>query len=131
MNKRDESAKIIAKLVERLASNGVMSDEVSSHELFDHYPKSDDIQLFIDAVKWLRNEGVIRADQGYSGPLAGETVFSMTLTSRGFWLLEQKLANDLTLGSALTRIREGQTMYTGLGDFIGSALGGFTKSMGS
>jgi hypothetical protein len=108
-----------------------MSDEVSSHEIFDHPATSDEVQLFVDTVLWLRNEGVVRTNGGFSGSVVGEHIFDLVLTAKGFWLLEQKLTNDLTLGAALTRIRKGETTHTGLGDFIGAALGGFTKSIGS
>ena len=131
MSKRESSAKLVAQLVERLASNGVMADEVSSHQVFDHTPMNDEVQLFVDTVLWLQSEGVVRTDGGFSGSMVGECIFDLVLTAKGFWLLEQKLTDDLTLGAALTRIRKGERTYTGLGDFFGAALGGFTKSIGN
>ncbi|OZA06982.1 MAG: hypothetical protein B7Y02_14630, partial [Rhodobacterales bacterium 17-64-5] len=84
--------------------------------------------LFADMVKWLQDEGVVRDQDSYSDGLGG-VVFDLVLTSRGFWLLEQKFTGDLTLGSAISKVAKNEPMTAGLGDFVGGILGGFTKSI--
>ena len=131
MSKREQSVFMIARIVERLAENGVIEESLSSHDLIVDNPTNDEVQLFVDAIKWLRSEGVIRADQGYSGSRALEVVFDASLTSKGHWLLDQRLTNDLTLGAAIRNVNRSEPSATGIGDFIGGILGGFTKSVSS
>jgi hypothetical protein len=127
MSKRDESAVMVAKLVNQLAENGVAKTEVASRDFLPDGASQGQIQTFTDTVKWLEHEGVVRDGDSYSDGLGG-VVFDLALTSRGFWLLEQKLSGDLTLGRAVASISKNEPIPTGLGDFFGGLLGAFTKS---
>ncbi len=128
MNKRDQSALMVAKLVDLLAENGLSKTEVSSSSFLPQDADQAQIQLFADIVKWLQNEGVVRDHDSY-GDGHGGIVFDLVLTSRGFWLLDQKFAGDLTLGSAISKVAKNEPMTAGIGDFVGGILGGFTKSI--
>lgn len=130
MTKREESTLLIARLVEMLAANGVTETEISSHEFVENPENDEQVQMFVDAVKWLEAEGVVRSSGGYSGTVAGEIVFGLVLTSLGFRLLDQKIAKDLTLGAAIARVNQEPRNLGPIGDFLGSILGGFTKSLG-
>ncbi|MGV8988631.1 MAG: hypothetical protein ACOH2H_20400 [Cypionkella sp.] len=128
MSKRDESAIMVAKLVNQLSENGLAKTEVASRDFLPEGADQKQIQLFADTVKWLQDEGVVRDHDSYADGLGG-IVFDLVLTSRGFWLLDQKFSGDLTLGSAISKVAKNEPMTAGLGDFVGGILGGFTKSI--
>ncbi len=131
MDGREQSALMIAKLVALLAGNGVQTTVLSTMEFIGAPEKANDHQPLIDTIKWLEAEGVIRKSTGYSGDVMGDTIFELVLTSRGFWLLDQKLTDDLTLGAAIGKVNGNRNALGGLGDLVGGVLGGFTKSMSS
>lgn len=128
MGKRAESTTMVARLVDLLAENGLAKTEVASRDFLPTNADQEQIQLFADIVKWLQDEGVVRDDGSYSDGHGG-VVFDLVLTSRGFWLLEQKFSGDLTLGSAISKVARNEPMTGGIGDFVGGILGGFTKSI--
>lgn len=133
MNKRDESILLMAKLVSFLAENGLSRTELASRDFLPEKADQAQIQLFVDTVKWLVDEGVLRDHDCY-GDETGGVVFDLVLTSRGFWLLEQKLTADLTLGAAIAetaRSKRPATGLAGLGEILGGFAGGAIKSLGS
>ena len=127
--RRQQSVILQARLIERLSENGVVEEHVSSHDSFESIPTDDEVQLLVDAIKWLEAEGVIRTNGGFSGSRDNESIYGATLTSRGSWLLDQELSEDLTLGGAIRKVNSGKPSMTGVDDFIGGILGGFTKSV--
>lgn len=131
MNKREQSGVLISRLLTRLADNGVVGEELSTYDLFDHPPSNDDVRLYVDTILWLEAEGVIRTDGGSQGGRSNELVYEIVLTSFGFSLLEKKLDGDLSLGSAAKKVASGGPNLAGFGDLVGGILGGFTKSVSS
>ena len=119
---------MLARLVQRLAENGVIKEDVSSDDFVSDTADQNEVQIFCDLVDWLSGEGVVRTDGGYSGG-NGDVVYELVLTSRGFWLLEQDYTTDLTLGAAIKKVSQNGAKTSGLGDFFGGMLGGFTKSI--
>ena len=128
MNKREQSTVMLARLVQRLADNGVIKEDISSDDFVSDHTAQNEVQIFCDLIDWLSREGVIRTDGGYSGG-NGDFVYDLVLTSRGFWLLEQDYTANLTLGAAIKAVSQNGAMTSGLGDFVGGMLGGFTKSI--
>ena len=128
VGKRNDSTMIVAKLVNLLAENGLARTAVASRNFLPTGADQEKIQLFADTVKWHEDEGVVRDHDSYADGHGG-FVDDLVLTSRGFWLLEQKLSGDLTLGSAISKVAKSEPMTAGIGDFVGGILGGFTKSI--
>jgi len=131
VSKREQSVLLISRLLDRLAENGVVADNLSTYDLFNPPPSDADVQLYLGTIKWLEAEGVIRTDGGCQGGRDNELVYEIVLTSRGFSLLERRLTNNLTLGGAIQKLARSESGLAGLGDLIGGVLGGFTKSVSS
>jgi hypothetical protein len=74
------------------------------------------------------------ANQVVEAFAGGLTVFDPQITSRGFMMLDHKIDVDgarKTIGAAVKDISRNRQSYTQVGDFVGSLLGGFAKSLGS
>jgi hypothetical protein len=128
MERLRESELCVAKLVAKLAENGVMKTDLT-HENVD----IDDPDLFVDALTWLRHEGIAFSTDTHHfyGGTEGKPIASgFRLTSKGFNLLSESYDGDLTLGQAIRRSSESGQGYANAGNLLGGLLGAFTKSVG-
>lgn len=129
----EESEEIIAKIVAHLAKAGVRQTDLSTIILgYENNPAST--QLFINALRWLKDEGIVRqhALNATRGGTQHETVATnCVLTSLGFALLAEPFRGELSLGSAVKNTVESGSGYSNTGSFFGGILGGFTKSISS
>lgn len=124
-----ESEQIIAQILNLLAKRGVRKTEICAQDVSKNGSSDSDIELFDDAIFWLRHEGIIRFDQ-----YTVDSFVDCTLTAYGFAILGQKLHGGFeneTVGKAVKRISSNGARLSQAGDFIGGLLGGLTKSLGS
>jgi hypothetical protein len=92
------------------------------------------LATFSDCLHWMKDEGLIRVAkaQEFEG---GYYFNSVQLTSAGIALIKSD-PNDSDIGASIEkRVTDskgtdlGSPIYTKIGEFVGSALGGFTKSI--
>jgi hypothetical protein len=92
------------------------------------------LATFSDCLHWMHDEGLIRVSKihEYKG---GYDFMGVQLASTGINLIKRN-PNDIEIGASIEkRVTEsagadlGSSMYTKIGEFVGSALGGFTKSI--
>ncbi|WP_284164634.1 hypothetical protein [Frigidibacter sp. SD6-1] len=118
----------MARLISTLAENGVSPTETSAAEYFED-PDWDQIEFFGSLVNWLESEGVVRlVESPWMGDGAGPT-FSLVLTSLGFQHLARTQPNGLTLVENAKQIAASPNVASTAGEFVGSLLGAFTKSV--
>lgn len=136
VNNLEKSEVVIARILALLMESGIQECTLKFEEL-DLDPDEFG-SFFFPCVQWLVDEGVIRvrSSQRYQSPIYGGTITAPTLTSRGLNLLGQKLNlgeehNIETLSDRVQTVSNQGADYSGIGDFFGGILGGFTKSMGS
>lgn len=93
------------------------------------------LQAFADCLQWMIAEGLIRAHsvQEYDG---GYSFNGVQLTSAGIAMIKRK-TDDAEIGPSIeARVKKQDkepldvSAYTKMGEFVGSALGGLTKSLG-
>ncbi|MBN8185359.1 hypothetical protein JF540_01525 [Salipiger thiooxidans] len=128
-----DSETMIASLVAYLAEQGVRRSEFTVLDLGLEADR-ENVSLFIDALKWLASEGIVRSQDTHEfySVSEGDTAASgFTLTSYGFALLQQPFLGELTLGGAIKKAQGSGSGYSGIGDLVGGILGGFTKSLSS
>lgn len=127
-----KSELMVSKVLEHLLNLGLQQGTRLS---FDDLGLPEDYgSIFNGSCAWLIEEGIIRCSNK-AQPLSGNvTLVSPMITAKGFALLDQPFGvgdNKILVGQAIKEIAGGQVSYSGFGDFVGSFLGGFTKSMGS
>ena len=123
----DGSQRMIAAIVNDLAKRGVRRGPLD----LPHLQLDDrdlDIELFVDSILWLEGEGIIRTTDKHRFGLDG-TAYGFVLTAYGYRLLEQNFQGEMKLGQAVKEIAENNKSFSGIGDFVGGLLGGFTKSI--
>ena len=126
----EESEYLVARMITRFAENGVLSEEVSTGTFFEN-PTQNDVTAFVEAVRWLQAEGLIRTSA--MPAIVGQPVdipVRVVLTSDGFALLGRKLGSGESIGSAVKNASDGRG-YSNAGELIGGILGAFTKSISS
>lgn len=91
---------------------------------------------FVDCLRWMLAEGLIRSHSAeeYQG---GYSFMGVQLTSAGIALIRSDTKDPDIGGTIQERIANsdgrdlGASVYTKIGEFTGSFLGGFTKSIAS
>jgi hypothetical protein len=93
------------------------------------------LATFADCLHWMNDEGLIRV-QNISEYDGGYDFIGIQLTSKGVAVIKSE-TNDAEIGGNIEkRVTEskgadlGASIYTKIGEFVGSAIGGFTKSIG-
>jgi hypothetical protein len=128
VSKLVDSERLIAQMITRFAENGVMSEIVSSKTFFEE-PTQDNITAFVEAIRWLRDENLVRTT-AMPAIIGGPTEIEVrvVLTSNGFALLGKSFGNGESIGNAVKKAGTGQG-YANVGELVGGILGAFTKSI--
>jgi hypothetical protein len=129
----EKSQMMIARLIERAAENGIKETSLSFGQL--NLDESY-VKYFRPCFDWLEAEGVTRA-KSYHETLAGATsgsIQNLVLTSLGQSLLGMEISIDgkpQLLAETVEKVSSGDTAYSKFGDFLGGAIGGLIKSLGT
>ncbi len=105
-----------------------MSEVVSTGAFFEEISQAN-ITAFIEAIRWLQAENLVRtsAMPAIFGDPADVEV-RVVLTSNGFGLLGKSFGNGETIGSAVKNAGGGNG-YAKAGELIGGILGAFTNTI--
>ncbi len=130
MTNLEKSELVIARIVQKLMDMGIQDNwELSFKDLG---LESEFGQFFGGAIKWLASEGIIQVE-GIQEFLGGEKLISAPfLTSRGFAVLRHNFSIDgheVSAAQIVSAKSNGSPKYSVLGDFLGSVLGGYTKTV--
>ncbi|MCP1198998.1 hypothetical protein [Notoacmeibacter sp. MSK16QG-6] len=125
MNKLEESYAIIGETLSLLAEGGLLSRDLHP----DQIKCSLDRDLKSDVFHWMKNEGIL----SYKASMLDSTLCGAQITSVGIALLQDRtffdnesIADVIPLeGSGIS-----EDLLIKIGSFVGSTLGGFTKSLG-
>lgn len=127
-----KSELVVSRVLEHLLNQGLQQGtRISFTDL--NLPENYEA-IFNGCCLWLIDEGIIRCSNKSQSMGGNLTLFSPMITAKGFAFLDQSFwvsGNKMLVGQAVKEVASGQVSYSGIGDFLGGILGGFTKSMGS
>ena len=130
----------IGRILAYLVNHGLARVDLSSRNAMEIMTerRGDEAQIvsaFGDCLLWMRDEGLIRVAR-HTPFLNGDYHFSgIQLTSAGIALIKADTKDEQIGGSIEKRVTDssggdlGTSVYTKIGEFVGSALGGLTKSL--
>lgn len=127
MSKLDIHRRAIADILAYLAGHGLAGTVLGP----DHIASADSSKMagadFVDIVRWLENEGVVRVPGRPS--LANGWFPKVQLTAVGLQILdlESPTSKGQSIETTLAEPSSPETR-TKIGEFIGSVLGGFFNS---
>lgn len=128
--KLERSEKLIAAMLHRFVENGTHSETVSTKAFFDEV-NQENITTFVETVRWLRSENLIRTGNIPAIVDALEDIeVSIVLTADGFHSLGKKFGDGQTVAQALKSVNSGGG-FANTGELLGGLLGAFTKSISS
>ncbi|MBU2983556.1 hypothetical protein KO498_17245 [Lentibacter algarum] len=130
MKALEKNAIVISAILAKLLDIGI-NTEMVNHVDF----KLD--EEFLDTVEpcmnWLANEGIVTWSNT-AHTMGSWTWLGPTLTSRGIAIMGAKLEVDgksVTVAEYVVQPKNQNRDFSAIGDFLGSAIGGFAKSMSS
>ena len=130
MKNLETSAKVISSILAKLLENGLKESFLQSED----FGLSEDETLYLrTCFDWLADEGIVRWTNT-SHSKDSSAWIDPVLTSRGFALLGSKLEFDgqqITVAEIVEQGKAVKGNYTVIGDFLGAAMGGLIKSIGS
>ena len=131
MENIEKSEVVVASILAKVLQYGLQNANL---EFDDLNLENEYASFFPTSIDWLVSEGLIRVESHQTMLNGSSTALGITLTSRGFAAMGQKIngtAGEIVVSDVVKQVAESTAGYTGLGDFIGGILGGFTKSMSS
>ncbi|MCG3266735.1 hypothetical protein [Yoonia sp. I 8.24] len=128
MKALEKNAAVISVILAKLLDIGINDDFVDDTDI----DVDNDLRDMVKpCMEWLANEGLVRwANTAHSS--SGATWVGPVLTSRGIAIMGARLEVDgqtVTIAEYVTHPSKTKGSFTVIGDFLGSALGGYTKSM--
>ena len=130
MNNLEISAKVISAILAKLLQIGIQEYSLSTE---DFKLETQEARFLRPCFDWLASEGLVSyANTAHTKDTS--CWINPVLTSRGFAVLGSKMSFDgteATLAEVVEPRTEISGNYTKIGDLLGSALGGFLKSIGS
>jgi len=126
-----KSELVLAKILTLLMEQGLKGSMLTFRSLNlepDYEP------FFKICFLWLVDEGLVRAKDNQESITSVFHVYDPVLTGKGFSVMGSRLQVDgetVRIAKVVEDRAANATGYTGLGDFLGGVLGGFTKSIGS
>ena len=127
----EKSEVVIARILKLLMDRGLQDSMMT----FGSLELSDDYEPFFKtSFVWLMHEGFIRATSNSEFVNSAFHGYGPVLTAKGFAMLGNKLelnGEQITIASAVEETSKSGVSASGLGDFFGGLLGGFTKSISS
>lgn len=130
MNALEKNAVVISAILSKLLDIGI-NREIVSDTAFA--VDADLRQTVGPCMDWLANEGLVTWSNT-AHTMGSAAWIGPTLTSRGIAIMGAKLEVDgqtVTVADYVTEPKNINSNYSAIGDFLGSALGGFTKSINS
>ncbi len=126
-----KSEVVIARILKHLMDNGLQQSMMSFNtlELDNEYEA-----FFKTSFMWLIHEGMVRSSTNIESITSVFHAYDPVLSGQGFAALGRNLeanGGSITMATAVKETSSSKQSYSGLGDFFGGILGGFTKSMGS
>ena len=131
MDNSEKSARVIVAILNHLLEVGLQ----------DNHPHKASLDLpvglshfFPSCFKWLKAEGIVRAERTVESLKGDISAVNPQLTSRGYAILGKELTIDnknTTVAEEVKKAAADGASASAIGDFFGGALGGFIKSMGS
>ncbi len=134
MDKITASEVMVAALSRKLFQNGVSQIDLEITDLELPKDLSDNDNLFVDAMVWMTNEGLIRQKGLASNGNGGTFAVSCVMTSYGFSTMNNMLEDSsgkTTLGGRINEVVSSGGNWSGPGELFGGLLGSFTKSISS
>lgn len=122
---------VISKILQDLLQTGLQYGTALEYKELDLPEEFEG--FFVGCCLWLLDEGIVRCTN-YDQVRKGAPMVNPVITAHGFGLLGQKFVGGPEgekVGQAVKKVAEGSASYSGIGDFVGGLLGGFTKSLGS
>lgn len=121
----EEQARAVSLILNYLQLRGIRRRKLGHQTI-----GIDDEALFIDAMTWLIDEGIIHCETRRGlGQFNG-----CCLSSRGLALIGTHIDFDgenMRFSEAIERVQSGRASVSAIGDFLGAFSGGILKSLGS
>lgn len=141
MSKIEYHYQTVGRILVHLVNNGLSRVDLEESDAMDIMTErwgdeEEVLAAFEDCLHWMIGEGLIRVRriESYDG---GYSFMGIQLTSTGIEIIRVD-PNDSDIGaSILSRVEEANSepmdtsIYTKIGEFVGGALGGFSKSLGA
>jgi|tagenome__1003787_1003787.scaffolds.fasta_scaffold20848504_4 hypothetical protein len=129
--KLEQHMDMLGRIVAQFVAGGLSPRTVQSSKISEFLGQNEDSAIAADVLRWMVDEGLIRADVIHKGVQGDVQVYGAQLTSRGIAVLKSKTEAGDTIERKIESQSSSGIRWSEIGDLIGGVLGGLTKSITS
>ncbi|PPQ16353.1 hypothetical protein CV770_26785 [Bradyrhizobium sp. AC87j1] len=123
---------VVGRVTAKFVSTGLMTHNIDSRAIERFLGVAEDKQVFEAVLRWMLDEGIIRA-KNVSQTMDG-TIFvaAAQLTAKGLSIVKQPLPGGDSVEKQISKVDiGGGSSWSSIGDLIGGIAGGLIKSVSS
>ena len=127
----DKHMAVMGRVIAKFVSGGLMPHDIDSRGVERFLGTPEDKKVFEAVIVWMLDEGIIRA-KNVSTIMDG-TIFvkAAQLTAKGLTIVKQSPKDGETIEKRIQSAGDDNSLFSKIGELLGSAAGSFAKSVGS
>jgi hypothetical protein len=125
----DQHMALLGRIMARFLEGGLTPRDIRSSAVKDFLGVDEDNQLTASVLRWMLDEGLIRAKDVHESMFGDLSLFSAQLTSRGLAVVKRPLDSGDTIEKRIQSQPSSGIRWNEIGDLIGGTLGGLAKSL--
>jgi hypothetical protein len=127
----DQHMAVMGRVIAKFVSTGLMPHNIDSRGVERFLGTPEDKRVFEAVIVWMLDEGIIRA-KNQSTTMDGTIyVVAAQLTAKGLAIVKQPLSEGETIEKRIQSAGDDNSLFSKIGELLGSAAGSFAKSVGS
>jgi hypothetical protein len=127
----DQHMAVMGRVIAKFVSTGLLPHNIDSRRVENFLGTTEDKKTFESVIEWMLDEGIIRAKNKSTTMDGTIHVAAVQLTAKGLAIVKQPLSEGETIEKRIQSAGADNSLFSKIGELLGSAAGGFAKSVGS
>jgi hypothetical protein len=127
----DQHMAVMGRVIAKFVSSGLMPLDIDSRGVEGFLGTPEDKRVFEAVLIWMLDEDIIRAKDNAIFMDGTMLVKAAQLTAKGLAIIKQPPKDGETIEKRIRSAGDDNSLFSKIGELLGSAAGGFAKSVGS
>jgi hypothetical protein len=122
---------VVGRVIAKFVSDGLLPHDIDSRESQMFLGTKEDDQVFAWVLRWMLDEGIIRAREVVETLDGRMYISAAQLTAKGLSAVRAPVLGGETIEKQVQSAGGDNSNYSRIGELLGSMFGAAAKSMGS
>ena len=127
----DQHMAIVGRIIAKFVSDGLAQHNIDSRRADKFLGDPTDKQTFEHIMDWMLDEGIVRARKVSRAMDGTMYIAAAQLTAKGLAIVKAPIADGDSIEKRVQSAGTDNSLYSKIGELVGSAIGSLTKSLGS